>query len=605
MAITALAKEGNLCRLIVPRALLLQTAQVIQGRIGGLVGRSICHLPFTRRLPPTRMDVLDLFANIHRDCLDAGGVMLCLPEHILSFKLSGLQLLADGQLKRANRMIEIQQWLDKSCRDILDESDFTLSVKTQLIYPSGIPTAIDGHPQRWRVVEELLQLVEGHVPYLQSRFRGGMEVTRRHRGYPIVHFLRVEVEDGLNALLVKDICEGRLSQLQLRDKINFNARENVGLIVSGADVPSSIWAMVTESLADEAMGTKMLYLARGLISNRILLSCLKKRWNVHYGLHPCRAPIAVPFESKGIPSQTAEYGHPDTTLVLTCLAFYQTGLSRSQMERCLGEISRCDSPSQKYEHLIHGCEMPGSLQHWNMLNTDNEPQMKELWEAVRFDKNLLNYFLNTFAFPAHAKQFGVKLQASGWDIPLFSKNGSRTNLTTGFSGTNDNKRILPFTIRQDDLSSLMHTNAEVLTYLLEPRNQHVYQTVDRNGKHLTETGLLELLRDQGIRVLIDAGAYILEMENEDLAAAWLSIYSEAQGAVYFDKNGRMMVRARFQRAPVPLVASPFAESLESCVVYIDEAHTRGTDLKLPVYSRGAVTLGLGQTKDQTVQGEIT
>jgi hypothetical protein len=38
-------------------------------------------------------------------------------------------------------------------------------------------------------------------------------------------------------------------------------------------------------------------------------------------------------------------------------------------------------------------------------------------------------------------------------------------------------------------------------------------------------------------------------------------------------------------------------------VYIDEAHTRGTDLKLPVNARGAVTLGLGQTKDQTVQGK--
>ncbi|KAM0540270.1 hypothetical protein ACHAO7_011334, partial [Fusarium culmorum] len=63
------------------------------------------------------------------------------------------------------------------------------------------------------------------------------------------------------------------------------------------------------------------------------------------------------------------------------------------------------------------------------------------------------------------------------------------------------------------------------------------------------------------------------MENKDLAAAWLEICPNAQGAVYFD----------------------------NCVVYIDEAHTRGTDLKLPVDAKGAVTLGLGQTKGQTVQ----
>lgn len=70
-------------------------------------------------------------------------------------------------------MVEIQQWLDESCRDILDESDFTLSAKTQLIYPSGPQTAVDGHPHRWLVVEELLSLVEGHVERLERIFRTG------------------------------------------------------------------------------------------------------------------------------------------------------------------------------------------------------------------------------------------------------------------------------------------------------------------------------------------------------------------------------------------------------------------------------------------------
>jgi hypothetical protein len=53
---------------------------------------------------------------------------------------------------------------------------------------------------------------------------------------------------------------------------------------------------------------------------------------------------------------------------------------------------------------------------------------------------------------------------------------------------------------------------------------------------------------------------------------------------------------------MPLVASPYADDLGECLVYLDEAHTRGTDLKMPTYARGALTLGLGQTKDHTVQG---
>ncbi|KAI8664160.1 hypothetical protein NCS55_00923800 [Fusarium keratoplasticum] len=603
MAVAMLADKTQICRLMVPRALLLQTAQVLQGRIGGLVGRQVCHIPFARR-SPTGVHDMDRYQKLHRDIRTSGGVMLCLPEHILSFKLSGIQKLADGQRKQAKKMIEIQRWLDTSSRDILDESDFTLSAKTQLIYPSGIPAAIDGHPQRWRVVEDLLALVESHVSYLQSSFKDGIDVRRRHQGYPIIHFLRTEVEDSLNALLVQDICKGRLPQVQLKDPTNQVAQEGIGMIVSGVDVPRSTWENAARSLADDVFGWKMLHLLRGLISQRVLLLCLKKRWNVQYGLHPHRAPIAVPYEAKGVPSETAEYGHPDTALVLTCLAFYQTGLSKVQVAKNLQHIMKSDDPAAHYERLVHSCRLPASLQQWNLLDMDDEVQMDELWQLLRFDRNVLNYFLNNFAFPQHAKQFSVKLQASGWDIPLLSNKSSSKNLTTGFSGTNDNKRILPHTIKQDDLPSLVQTNAEVLSYLLEPRNQRFYEAADRSGKHLTETGLLELLRKAGIKILIDAGAYILEMENHDLASAWLEIFPEAQGAVYFDHQSRIMVRARFQKAAVPLLASPFADNLENCVVYIDEAHTRGTDLKLPVSARAAVTLGLGQTKDHTVQAAM-
>ncbi|KAH7268297.1 hypothetical protein B0J15DRAFT_533760 [Fusarium solani] len=583
MAVVMLADKTQICRLMVPRALLLQTAQVLQSRIGGLVGRQ----------------------KLHRDIRTSGGVMLCLPEHILSFKLSGIQKLADGQHKQAKKMIEIQRWLDTSSRDILDESDFTLSAKTQLIYPSGIPAAIDGHPQRWRVVEDLLALVESHVSYLQSSFKDGIDVRRRHQGYPIIHFLRTEVEDSLNALLVQDICEGRLPQVQLKDPTNQLAQEGIVMIASGVNVPRSTWKNAARSLADDVFGWKMLHLLRGLVSQCVLLLCLKKRWNVQYGLHPHRAPIAVPYEAKGVPSETAEYGHPDTALVLTCLALYQTGLSKVQVAKNLQHIMKSDDPAAHYERLVHSCRLPASLQQWNLLDMDDEVQMDELWQLLRFDRSVLNYFLNNFAFPQHAKQFSVKLQASGWDIPLLSNKSSSKNLTTGFSGTNDNKRIFPHTIKQDDLPScLVQTNAEVLSYLLEPRNQRFYEAADRSGKHLTETGLLELLRKEGIKILIDAGAYILEMENHDLASAWLEIFSEAQGAVYFDHQSRIMVRARFQKAAVPLLASPFADNLEHCVVYIDEAHTRGTDLKLPVSARAAVTLGLGQTKGHTVQAAM-
>ncbi|KAL2761066.1 hypothetical protein ACRALDRAFT_1045793 [Sodiomyces alcalophilus JCM 7366] len=605
MAVIMLANKTQLCRLVVPRALLLQTAQVIQSRLGGLVGRVVRHVPFSRR-SPAQPDVLRLYQSIHRDTLDSGGVMLCLPEHILSFKLSGLQLLADNRLEPAREMVEIQRWLDTSCRDVLDESDFTLSAKTQLIYPSGPQTAVDGHPHRWLVIMELLSLVEGHASVLQSRFPRNVEVVRRHQGYPIIHFLHPAAEDALNDLLVADVCAGRLSGLQLVNPDSVEDREVVKGIISGANLPESTWAGAAKSLADDIFGLKNLHLLRGLISQRILLLCLKKRWNVQYGLHPDRAPIAVPFEAKGIPSQTAEYGHPDTALVLTCLAFYQTGLTKSQISQSLQHVFKSDDPAARYERWTAGCDtLPATLRHWDLVNADDNAQVDELWQHLRLDRIVLNHYMNNFVFPAHAKQFDIKLQASGWDIPLFGTGtGSQQPLTTGFSGTNDNKKMLPQNIKQDDLPSLLQTNAEVLSSLLEPRNSRCIQAVDGDGRHLTETGLLELLCKEKIRILIDAGAHILEKENQDLVEEWLAIDHDAQGAVYLGRNSQILVRARFQKGPMPLLASPFADNLEKCVVYIDEAHTRGTDLKLPPNARGAVTLGLGQTKDQTVQAAM-
>ncbi len=504
-------------------------------------------------------------------------------------------------------MVAIQNWLDSSCRDILDESDMTLSVYTQLIYPSGDLTTLDGHAYRWLVVEQLLGLVESHSSNLQKEFEGKLVVVQRRQGYPIMHFITKDPEDALNELLVKDICNGRLPQLQIREPGSEKAKDLIKRIIIGDDVSSSEWDMALKSLKDETFGPKILYLVRGLISQRILIVCLKKKWNIQYGLHPERQPIAVPFEAKGTPSQAAEYGHPDTTLILTCLAIYQQGLSKEQLKQGLQGVMQSDDAAAHYDRWICSCTaLPPSLRYWNSLDPENNLQVATLWGYLRFDRTVLNHHLNTYIFPRYAKQFSVKLLASGWDIPLLQSadSGQERSLTTGFSGTNDNKRILPQTIKQDDLPKLLYTNAEVLCHLLEKRNADCYLTAVA-GVRFDEPATLRFLCDKRIRVLIDAGAHILEMENQDVARTWLGIDTQAEGAVYFGSNSQIMVRSRFQKDPMPLIASPFANSIEKCVVYIDEGHTRGTDLKLPPFAKGAVTLSLGQTKDQTVQGKFS
>lgn len=357
-----------------------------------------------------------------------------------------------------------------------------------------------------------------------------------------------------------------------------------------------------------------MYLLRGLLVHRILLLSLKKRWNVQYGLHPCRDPIAVPYHAKGVPSEQAEWGHPDVAILFTCLAFYFSGLDRTQLRQSLEHVLKSDDPSSEYDRWTHDSEsLPGSLREWNVINVDDEAQLTEIWQHIRYNVVAIDYFLNHFVFPKHSKQFRVKLQASGWDIPHFSpgnqliKGQERVGkhlqpLTTGFSGTNDNRTMLPLTIKQEDLRALSHTNAEVLTYLLQPRNRECVLAADQSGKRLSELHLLQMLKDRRIRMLIDAGAQILEMDNFTLAKEWLRIDYEAPAVLYFNAENKPFVLYR-QGSQVPLLASSFADNLGDCLVYLDEAHTRGTDLRMPANATGALTLGLGQTKDHTVQGQ--
>lgn len=217
--------------------------------------------------------------------------------------------------------------------------------------------------------------------------------------------------------------------------------------------------------------------------------------------------------------------------------------------------------------------------------------------------------MNHFVFPVHCKQFPVQIHTSSWDIPLHvplaavcdpQPDAAHVPLTTGFSGTNDNRTLLPLTIEQHDLHGLLHTNAEVLTYLLQLRNR-MYVLVAEHGKRVSEEILLRKVKEQGIRTLIDAGAQILEMDNLTLVKTWMRIDTEAKAALYFDADNKPFMLHR-RGMQVPLLASSRGNDLRECLVYLDEAHTRGTDLKLPSDTIGALTLGLGQTKDQTVQG---
>ena len=576
MVVVQLANRQNLARVVVPRPLLLQTAQTLQGRLGGLIGRAVRHVPFSRK-SSTRKDDLQLYEALHHNTLKTRGVILTLPEHMLSFQLSGLQELSYGHNQQAAFMVKLQEWFRITCKDLLDECDHMLAVKTQLIYPSGSQSMVDGHPYRWTVVQGILRLVKVHLSHLKEEFPESIEVVERAPGaFPTIYLLDFVVKEALIQRLTESILDGEV-EMNLADE---SSRETADLITSflrDATFPKTIAKKVAVVLRDKKNERNRLLLFRGLLVHRLLLMGLSKRWNVQYGIHPGRDPIAVPFRSKGVPSDQAEFGHPDVSILLTCLSFYYSGLSFSQFHQTISHLLKFDEPAQEFDMWIRTIYVPESLRSWRSINVDDEPQTIKLWNLLRYQVTVIDFFLNHFVFPRFAKTFLRKLVSSGWDVPItvdsYSTGGAigrhNKSQTVGFSGTNDNRTLLPLNVLQNDLPGLSHTNAEVLTYLLQARNRRYYVVADDRGKRLSEKAFLEDLKRKSIRMLIDAGALILELDNYSLAKTWLAVDTEAQAAVYFDQNDCARVLYRFGKIQ-PLVASPFLNNLGACLVYLDE-----------------------------------
>ncbi|KAF1931308.1 uncharacterized protein M421DRAFT_56909 [Didymella exigua CBS 183.55] len=612
MVAAVLANKDDLVRVVVPRPLLLQSAQVLHAKLGTLVNRQIMHIPFSRKTP-ANLPLMQFYLQLQACMRDLAGVMISLPEHLLSFKLSGLQQLADGNIEVSTAMLQTQDWLDSHARDVLDECDVSLATRMQLIYPSGSQASVDGHPIRWQMIELLLHRTQDFITAVQSRFRNSVEVVSRpDGGFPLIYFLRKDAEDHLIELLVRDIYKGNFPYLPCAD-FPPEVQDDISIYISNASVRSEMVQRVAAFFKEKQQLMKATNLLRGLFVHRILISSLKKRWNVQYGLHATRAPIAVPYLAKGVPSVSAEWGHPDVAIILTCLSFYYQGLNTSQFKQAFEQLVKMDDPNVEYAKWVFP-RAPLGLEEFSAVNAEDDWQLNNLFQLIRLNASLVNFYLNNFVFPQYAKTFSVKLQASGWNL-FPSRTDTMECRVTGFSGTNDTHNLMPMLIRQADLPELAHTNAEVPYYLMASRNRGYVRMNYEAGRRWTELDLIKhLVNPQGvskayvrhensIRILIDAGAQVLEHSSRDFAKAWLDEDTNAAAAVYFDDDHRAWALYRTGNR-TPLLASPFADSLDRCVVYLDESHCRGTDLKLPVYGKAALTLGQHLTKDALVQAAM-
>jgi hypothetical protein len=162
--------------------------------------------------------------------------------------------------------------------------------------------------------------------------------------------------------------------------------------------------------------------------------------------------------------------------------------------------------------------------------------------------------------------------------------------------------LLPLTVKPLNLDTQEHTSALSIGKILQDSTlveelPSRSQTFSSDAEHLISYihGL-----SPRVRAIFDCGALIIELGNQEVVEVWLKMCDEAiVAAVFFDGEELSVIdRGRHKML---LHTSPYARRLESCIVFLDQAHCRGTDLQLSPSCRAAVTIGIGLTGDQLVQ----
>jgi len=158
---------------------------------------------------------------------------------------------------------------------------------------------------------------------------------------------------------------------------------------------------------------------------------------------------------------------------------------------------------------------------------------------------------------------------------------------------------LPLNFKYLDIDESKGTNGALVSHLLLEENNFY--------KHLkSETSGIEILKlivetNPNARLLLDVGALMIDLSNRQVAIEWLKLANDkADAAVYFDNENNLVVIDKKDNE-VAFETSPYKFQLGRCVIYLDDTHTRGTDLKIPKGVLGTVTLGKGVTKDRLMQ----
>lgn len=525
------------------------------------------------------------------------------PEHRLSL------FLKQQELEKKTLSDSLGQLLqERSFIDLFDESDAILSHKYQLVYAVGNAHSLVDLEARITVMHALLRVLNS------SQFRPHL-VRKSHviidNNTPFGKWAKIRHAPADNAIRRK-----RRSNLrrQLFDEL---------ISLGEHDLPRELhwlieWRGPKDGLRRVVLDPKeefspdqvqfdldvhrqQVRMLRGCLAHELLDFALEQRHRVDYGLRDGAKRLAVPFRAADVPAERAEFAHPDIALLLTTIAYYYAGLTMAQLReavralQALGPVAQAYHYRQWLRHVPADTVARDTIDQVDKIDLTNEAQFTVLYNVFRDSCEVINWFMCACVLPRDTAQYPRRIVATSWDL-------TSAGAARGFSGTNDQYRLLPLHVKQHDPDdrALRATNGRMLAQL--SRHTRSCNLADAAGRGSART-VLDHALSLGLDAIIDTGSLLAGTGNEEAAEYLLNsskLNDRYAGVSYADVTGGWVIMERESHRVTSLIDSPIDE--RDTFVIFDAARSRGADLKLHNNAVALVTLGQRLTKDSLMQG---
>lgn len=280
------------------------------------------------------------------------GVILTLPEYILSFELKLYESIGKKDYELAQSIRSVQNINYKNVRNILDESDAILQPKYQLIYTLGAQSKPDGDELRWTIAQAILKRVPGHMNCLLAKYgKEKIEFDEKYvenglvSGAPMVSYrddmftpcriLDEAIFEHLKSALIDDFLAGRFD-IDFPEIVDA-MKNDLRTLLTKKELDATAFQVIDGFSNKNEKDT--IYILSGFLRFEVLKIALTKRWRVNYGVDVNgRRKLAIPFRAKDVAAEMTEYGHSDVAVCLTLLSYYYSG----NFELCLRFASICN-----------------------------------------------------------------------------------------------------------------------------------------------------------------------------------------------------------------------------------------------------------------------